>query len=129
MKREVFSKLVERALDNLPEEFIDRLDNVEVTVEDFPTPEQLHGDDKFGLLGLYEGVPLTERGRGYNLVMPDRITLFQKPIEAICRSDEDIVREVGSTVRHEIAHFFGISDERLDELDAERDGSRYNEKE
>ena len=120
MKRQAFIKLVEQALDNLPEEFLARLENIEVSVEDFATAEQLQGDDRLDLLGLYEGIPLTERDRGYNLVMPDRITIFQKPIEAICANDVEIVREIGETVRHEIAHFFGISDERLDEMDAER---------
>lgn len=82
--------------------------NVEVIVEDAPGRE--------GLLGLYEGIPQPSRGAGYAGVLPDRITIYRLPIEARARSDEDLEREVRKTVWHEIAHHFGISDERLREL-------------
>jgi len=65
------------------------------------------------LLGLYEGIPQTKRGSGYNLVLPDKITIFQKPIERVCRNDEEIEAEVQKVVRHEIAHHFGIGDDVL----------------
>jgi len=116
MDRKRFEELVSQAIDSLPEEFLDVLNNIDIVVEDEPTREQLselhHGD----LLGLYEGVPLTERGSGYALVLPDKISIFQKPIESKCRTEADIAREIRSTIQHEIAHHFGISDERLDKL-------------
>ncbi|MGI2335758.1 MAG: metallopeptidase family protein [Dehalogenimonas sp.] len=123
MKRENFSELVAQALDNLPEAFLELLDNVEITVDDYPDRYQLQGDDQMSLLGLYEGVPLTERGAHYNLVLPDKITLFQKPIEAICSSDAEIIAQVEETVRHEVAHHFGLSDDELDRIEENRASS------
>jgi predicted Zn-dependent protease with MMP-like domain len=119
MDTEKFEKLVIRAVESLPEEFRERLDNVDVIVADEPTLKQLSKTErKRGeiLLGLYEGVPLTERGRGYGFVVPDMITIFQRPIEEMCQSDTEIIAEVQKVVRHEIAHHFGISDDRLHEL-------------
>ena len=72
---------------------------------------------KSQLLGLYEGVPHTKRGRGYNLVLPDKITIFRKPIEMKCRSDKEIETEIGRVVRHEIAHHFGIGERTLREIE------------
>jgi predicted Zn-dependent protease with MMP-like domain len=118
---EAFTALVAEALDSLPEEFLERMVNVEVLVEDWPGPEDLEraGLDprhRSSLLGLYHGVPLTHRGAFYSS-LPDTITIFQKPIERLYGSDEDeIRRQVRHTVIHEIAHYYGISDERLDEL-------------
>ena len=89
----------------------DRLDNVEILIEDDPPPEQRN------LLGLYEGIPLTQRGMWYTNVLPDRITLFRRTIQWTSRGDQqELQRVVRDTVIHEIAHYFGISDERLDEL-------------
>jgi predicted Zn-dependent protease with MMP-like domain len=105
-----FEQLVAEALDDLPEWVLQSLDNVEVMVEDDPPPDQP------ALLGLYEGIPLTRRGLNYFGVLPDRITLFRQSIEREARSDEDLKRIVADTVVHEVAHFFGISDERLEEL-------------
>jgi predicted Zn-dependent protease with MMP-like domain len=105
-----FEQLVEEALDELPEWVLQSLDNVEVMVEEDPPPDQP------GLLGLYEGIPLTRRGLNYFGVLPDRITLFRRSIEREAGSDEDLKRIVADTVVHEVAHFFGISDERLEEL-------------
>jgi predicted Zn-dependent protease with MMP-like domain len=113
-----FEKLVLEALDQILDEISDRLDNVDVVVEDWPTSEQMAGsgiEDGHYLLGLYEGIPLTDR-YGYDMVLPDKITLFQKPIEAICSSDEEVVAEVRTTVVHEVAHHFGIDDDSLDEM-------------
>jgi predicted Zn-dependent protease with MMP-like domain len=117
MDRKRFSDLVSKALDNLPDEFLDIMDNVEVSVEDYPTPQQCGGSKRTELLGLYEGIPLTERDTNYGLVLPDRITIFQKPIEAFCATDAEIIDQVEKTVRHEIAHFFGMTDEELDEIE------------
>ena len=108
-----FARLVARALDELPAEFRERMRNIEIVVEDEPSPEQLRGDGE--LLGLYEGVPLTDRG-AMEPYLPDRISIFRGPIERISaspRRQADIVRD---TVVHEIAHHFGISDDRLGEL-------------
>jgi predicted Zn-dependent protease with MMP-like domain len=119
METERFEKLVARAVEGLPEEFRARLDNIDIVVADAPTLKQLSKSErKRGqtLLGLYEGVPLTERTHGYGFVAPDIITIFQRPIEAICKNDATIITEVQRVVRHEIAHHFGISDERLREL-------------
>ncbi len=118
MERQAFERLVHQALATVPEQFGKYLENVDVIVEDWPLPDQLAGhlvDDEDLLLGLYEGVPLTERA-DYLTVLPDRITIFQKSIEAICETNEQIVDEVRVTVVHEIAHHFGIDDARLEEL-------------
>lgn len=120
MDREGFKWLVTTAVDSLPEEFRTRLENIDVVIEDWPTQGQLA---KVGLrrsetlLGLYEGVPLTKRSRHYGLVPPDKITIFQKPIEAKCSRDAEITDEIKRVVRHEIAHHFGISDVRLEQIE------------
>lgn len=119
MEREYFERLVAASVNALPREFQELLYNIEVVVEDRPTSAQLNeavmepGDS---LLGLYEGVPLTERGSYYGMVLPDKISIFQRPIEDACRSDAEIRAEVRRVVLHEIAHYFGFDDERLDEL-------------
>jgi predicted Zn-dependent protease with MMP-like domain len=108
MTRERFEDLVRDALDEVPEELLDMMDNVVILVED-DAPE---GE----LLGLYEGHALTERGWHYGGVLPDRITIYRNPILRICRTEDDVVDEVAITVVHEIAHHFGIDDDRLHEL-------------
>ncbi len=120
MDRERFEQLVERAVAGLPEEFSARLENVDVVVADWPSQHELASlglRSRYQLLGLYQGVPLTKRGDHYGLVPPDKITIFQGPIEAKCRNDASITREIGRVVRHEIAHHFGIGDGRLRELE------------
>ena len=114
LKRARFSRLVARALDELPAEFRDRLRNVDVVVLDEPRDEQ-RPDDGSELLGLYEGVPLTGRGSG-EPYLPDRISIFRGPIERMTASPNKQAEIVKDTVIHEIAHHFGISDERLREL-------------
>jgi predicted Zn-dependent protease with MMP-like domain len=124
MDSERFQELVVRAVNELPEEFLSRLHNLDVVVEDRPTISQRRRaglDPGHTLLGLYEGVPQTRRGRGYGMVLPDKITIFQGPIEARCRSEDEIEAEVRRVVRHEIAHHFGISDARLKELEQGED--------
>ena len=110
MDRERFEELVGDALDAVPAELLDLLENVVILVEDDPPPEDPD------LLGVYEGHALTERGWDYSGVLPDRIVIYRNPILAICDSDDDVVDEVSVTVVHEIAHHFGIDDARLHEL-------------
>lgn len=118
--RSRFEDLVVEAIDELPDDILAMLDNVEIVVADAPTADQLDevGDFDAGemLLGLYEGIPLTDRTSGYGLVLPDKITLFQGAIESICPDEETLRNEVRVTVIHELAHHFGISDRRLREL-------------
>jgi predicted Zn-dependent protease with MMP-like domain len=119
MDSQKFEKLVGEAIEKLPEIFRERLENIDIVVADTPTRTQLKTlKEKHGgmLLGLYEGVPLTERSHGYGFVMPDKITIFQNSIEAMCRTEGQIVTEIQHVVQHEIAHHFGISDDRLEEL-------------
>ncbi|GAA0360129.1 metallopeptidase family protein [Actinoallomurus spadix] len=106
--REEFEDLVGEALDTIPSDLTGLMRNVVVLVED-DAPER-------GLLGLYEGVPLTERGDTYAGYLPDRITLYRRPLQMISRNRDDLVKEVRTTVVHEIAHHFGIDDDRLHEL-------------
>jgi predicted Zn-dependent protease with MMP-like domain len=106
---ERFEQLVADALDSLPESLGRLMDNVWVTVEDVD-PEGR------SLLGLYEGVPLTERDTYGGLALPDRITIFRLPICSDCRTEDEVVEMVRDTVIHEVAHHFGIDDDRLDEL-------------
>jgi len=124
MDKEKFERLVSRAIESLPEEFLDLLENDDIVVADKPTRSQLRtsglGRDET-LLGLYEGVPRTERGTQYGLVLPDKITIFQQPIEAVCHRDSEITTEIQRVVKHEIAHHFGSSDERLDEIENDED--------
>ena len=114
-----FEELVVQALDSLPQWVRENMDNVDVLVAAWPSPSQLAAA-RIGrnalLLGLYEGVPLTKRGRGYNLVPPDRITLFQGPLELQAHDDATLVQLIRRTIIHEIAHHFGFSEEHLDEL-------------
>jgi len=120
LNREQFEALVAKALSDLHPEFQSRLENIDIVVEDWPTPSQLAEaglSHPIQLLGLYEGIPWGERGWGYSMVPPDKITIFRKPIEAKCRGEDEIEREVKRVVRHEIAHHFGFDDERLEEIE------------
>jgi predicted Zn-dependent protease with MMP-like domain len=118
--REEFEDLVREALEELPEEFAERLDNVEVVVEDEPAPELLRsmGMDprRDTLLGLYQGVPLHKRGNSYGGVLPDKITIFYGPLLRVCRTPDRIRRQVRITVIHEIGHFFGLNDKAIRDL-------------
>ena len=105
-----FEELVSEALDTIPVELTSMIDNCVIVVEDYPPPDQP------GLLGLYEGIPLTERGEFYSAVLPDKITIYRHPTLAICDTMEDVIEEVHITVVHEIAHHFGIDDARLHDL-------------
>ncbi len=127
VERETFEELVRQALATLPEEIAERMSNVDVEVQERPTERQLRSlgvPSGRTLLGLYQGIPLTRRTSGYNLVSPDRIIIFQRPLELTSRGDDDLVERVRDTVIHEIAHHFGISDERLQEMERERKRKR-----
>ena len=112
-----FYELVENALEGLPPELSELLDNVAIVVDDWPdysTP-LANGDDRDTLYGLYEGVPLTERGGGYYGILPDKITIFKGPLERDFRRTE-LEEQIRITVVHEVAHHFGIDEGRLEEL-------------
>ena len=116
LSHRAFEALVADALDSLPERLLRMLDNVAVTVADEPSAAQsakMALSPGMVLYGLYEGVPLTVRSSGYGMVVPDRITIFQRALEAGATDVDDLTAEVRHTVVHEIAHHFGISDERL----------------
>jgi predicted Zn-dependent protease with MMP-like domain len=110
MGREEFERLVEAALDDIPDEIAALIRNVVVLVEDDPPP------DDPDLLGLYDGVALTERHGGQNLELPDRIFVFRRPLLDFASDEEHLAEEVRITVVHEVAHHFGIEDDRLHEL-------------
>jgi len=117
--RREFEELVSQAMEEIPEEFLQQLKNINVVVEEAPSRELLRSmglEGRGTLLGLYQGVPQIRRSVFQTFVMPDRITIFRRPILAICRSRKEVVAQVKKTVIHEIAHHFGISDKRLREL-------------
>ena len=118
-----FEKMVKAGIGAIPERFLRRLANVAIVIEDEPTPEQkrkmeLREDEE--LFGLYEGVPLAERGSNYTGVLPDKITIFKKPIKEEAESREEITEIVRDTVWHEIAHHFGMDEPRVEEAERRR---------
>jgi predicted Zn-dependent protease with MMP-like domain len=116
LSSEEFENLVDEALDELPAELAARISNLHIVVEDLPRPEDVEDGDVEGLLGLYEGVPLTERAADYYGFLPDRITLYKSNIEDEAGSPEEVREVIRRTVIHEMAHHFGIDDDRLDDL-------------
>jgi predicted Zn-dependent protease with MMP-like domain len=117
--REAFEQLVASALNELPPDFAEKLENVEVVVAESPAPADLdEGDlpDRGLILGLYHGVPLTRRSVWGGWPFPDRITIYQRAVERVSRTPREMIENVRRTVLHEIAHHFGISDARLREL-------------
>lgn len=113
MDEEKFRDVVDKALNGLPEEFADKLENIEITIEDEPTFSHAK---KVLILGLYQGVPLDKRGHYYGGALPDKITLYKKNIEKVCADEQEMVIQIRKTLLHEIGHYFGISDKRLREL-------------
>lgn len=112
-----FERLVVRVMRRLPLDIRGMLNNVEIVIEDEPTIEQresMNNDDE--LFGLYEGTPLTERGGGYSMALPDKITIFRRPIERASATPEEMAEEIRVTVIHELAHHFGIEEDRIAEL-------------
>ena len=118
LSRAEFEKLVAQAVESLPPRFLERLENVEVVVEGEPTREDLeHAEIEPGrtLFGLYQGVPQTQRGTWYGSVLPDRIVIYQRTIEAVVRTRREIRKEIRITLMHEIGHHFGLGEDELSE--------------
>jgi predicted Zn-dependent protease with MMP-like domain len=119
MKLKEFDKLVSESLTSLPDFFKEKIENLSIVIESKPKSEKSGKRKNSDItLGLYQGVPLAERNHLYGLVLPDKITIYKNNIESVCRSDAEIKALIRQTVIHEIAHHFGISDERLKELGA-----------
>lgn len=118
---EEFDRLITKAMDELPQKYIEGLDNVAIVYADEPTDEQkikMKLDNHHLLLGLYEGIPLTQRGNGYTFVLPDKITLFKNQILATVRDEAELFERIKRTLWHEIAHYYGLNHARIDELQA-----------
>lgn len=116
---EAFDALITRAMDELPQHYIKGLDNVAIVQADEPTEEQrvkMKLDQHHLLLGLYEGIPLTQRGNGYSFVLPDKITLFKHAILHVTRNEDELFDQIKRTLWHEIAHYYGLNHARIDEL-------------
>lgn len=126
MDRRSFEQLVERALERLPRGFRERMENISVHIEDMPSSETLRdmGIESGSLFGLYQGVPLTERGWAYGNTLPDRIVIYQRPIEEAARSPQEIEDIVLDTVMHEIGHYFGFDDDELYRMEGEKGKKR-----
>lgn len=114
-----FDDLITRAMNELPEKYIKGLQNVAIVMADEPTPEQIQkmkiGNHQI-LLGLYEGIPLTQRGMNYNLVLPDKITLFKNSIMAVTHDESQLFEQIKRTLWHEIAHYYGLDHDRIDQI-------------
>ena len=115
-----FASLISRAMDEMPERYMKHLNNVAITYADEPNTHQLQtlrmrGDQL--LLGLYEGIPLTKRGAGYNLVLPDKITLFKYPLMAVTHDEASFYKQIKHTLWHEIAHFYGLDHDKIHEIE------------
>jgi len=118
LSRQEFRRLVSEAIASLPPQVAERLQNVEVVVEDRPTREELAVagvEPSETLFGLYTGTPLTERGSWYGLVLPDKIILYQRSIEEVCRTKREVREQIRTTLMHEIGHHFGLSEDELEE--------------
>ena len=119
LSKSQFEAFVEETLAGLPAEILQRMENVAITIADWPSPAELkraHAAHPHQLFGLYEGIPLTERGTHYSLVTPDRIVLYRGPLQAAHHTMPALRKQIRRTVVHEIAHHFGISEERIREL-------------
>jgi predicted Zn-dependent protease with MMP-like domain len=126
MDRPAFEKLVQNSLRRLPRRFKQKLHNIAIEIEDRPSPALLQdmGIESGTLFGLYQGVPLTQREWNYGNVLPDRIVIYQKPIEAVAASSPEIEEIVMDTVMHEIGHYFGLGDDELHVIEETKRGKR-----
>ncbi len=121
MGRDLFEQFVAEAVETIPEFFQQEMENVEVVVEDCPDPETMQRagvKNRAQLLGFYHGIPKTKRTHNYGLVLPDKISIYRQPIMMRCHDWEEVLRMVHRVVRHEVAHHFGIDDDRLREIGA-----------
>ncbi|HIC91200.1 MAG TPA: metallopeptidase family protein [Syntrophaceae bacterium] len=120
MTRARFEQLVTKAVKDLPQGFKKKMENIAIVVEDWPSREILSSMGirrRNNLLGLYQGVPYPRRGFDYGNVLPDKITIYQRPIESLCRTDHDVKRKIQEVVIHEIGHYFGLTEQKLGELE------------
>ncbi len=127
MTRQRFEQLVAEALDGIPPHFRQAMKNVAVVVEDEPSDdllEEMEIDPPDTLFGIYQGTPLSERGWSYGNTLPDRITIFQRPIEGECETDQEIVDAITETVIHEFGHYFGLTEEQIEEIEERYWGTR-----
>lgn len=116
---EEFDRLISQAMDELPQEYITGLKNVAIVMADEPTElqkQKMHLDNQHLLLGLYEGIPLTQRGSGWSGMLPDKITLFKHSLLRVSHSESDFFEQIKRTLWHEMAHYYGLSHARMDEL-------------
>jgi len=114
-----FDDMITKAMNELPQKYIKGLENVAIVMADDPTPEQQYKmklDNQRLLLGLYEGIPLTQRGSNYTFVLPDKITLFKNSLLAVSNSDSDLFQRIKRTLWHEIAHYYGLNHAQIDEI-------------
>lgn len=127
MDRKEFEKTVVKGIDAIPKRFLEKLNNVAIVVENRPTPSQkrkLKIRKRWTLFGLYEGVPQTARGINYGGALPDKITIFQEPIEEAAKNENEIIKIVKNTVWHEIAHHFGMDEKDVRKSEEKREGRR-----
>ncbi len=120
MTRDRFRQLVAEALDTIPARFRRHLRNIAVVVEDEPSPAllaEMEIEPPDTLFGLYQGIPLTERRWDYGNVLPDRIVIFQGPIEDVSETEDDVVTEIGETLIHEVGHYFGLTEDEIEEIE------------
>lgn len=117
MTREQFEETAQRAFDALPADFTDKVENVFIVVEDYPSDDVLGRvkADRYSLLGLYQGIPLTQRGQWYGMTatLPDKISLYQKNIEAVCKDEEEIELRIMEVLFHELGHYFGMDEKQV----------------
>jgi predicted Zn-dependent protease with MMP-like domain len=120
MTRDRFRQLASEALDSIPRRFRQHLKNVAIVVEDEPSPSllaEMEIEPPDTLFGLYQGTPLTERRWDHGNTLPDRITIFQGPIEDVSETEDDVVTEIGETLIHEVGHFFGLSEQEIEDIE------------
>jgi predicted Zn-dependent protease with MMP-like domain len=120
MRRERFERLVEQALATVPRRFRDALRNVAIVVEDEPPPdvlEEMGIEPPDTLFGLYHGTPLPEREWAYGNALPDTISIYRRPIEEACETEEEMIRTIGETLIHELGHYFGLSEAEIEEIE------------
>lgn len=122
IEKELFEELVKKAFDDLPKNFKDSLENIEVLIEEKPSKELLRNlgmKSPMSLLGLYHGVPIKSRGYYYGNVLPDRIVIYKRPLEALSRDIKELKEKINEVLLHEIGHYFGLSERRLEEIEDE----------